>query len=455
MPKRIVAIDPNVRESIASREVSGWADGESPSDLSFNQLAFIASGQDHVLGSASQLTGNTCTMKWNGTDYVDKSDVVVPFSNYDRIDIVGSDTLTANMDLPTIEGLKMRSVNGAELQLGVNAGDGNAPYKLIADNTTSYHDIDIKTDKPFEVISLALTPDQRRYFANQGLKNKISVNGVGIYDPTLAGSIVSLDSIPFDNPYLIRMNGQQLSYKLHGTPATNNTLAWFRDLNRKIGGLRDGSEFASRYTLTAIIGSSPHIFQVNTAYGVLRELNADDPDLHSRTDRNSISIPVTADFDGTSTVTFDTAIGNIKEGQRIQGAGLPSSADFTTILVNISGLTATMIDAETGLAVTVGSATGVAVTVDSSGAAGGSEQDDQAQGHMHNLIVYGPYNTTPNTGPNTMAIGSNNGVNGALLNNMATDWRIKLPSDDGVNGSTRTGTVNRDRSTGKLTYQHA
>lgn len=398
--------------------------------------------QDHVLGSSSQLALNACTMRWNGTNYVDKSAAIVSFSNYDRISIVGSDILTANMVLPSIAGLKMRSINGAELRLGIASGRGE-PYRIIHDPATIDADIDIKTDKLFEELSLIYTVDERQYYANQSYNSKIVINGVEIYTPTMSGSIVSLDSIPMDNPYLIRMDGQQLHYKLHATPSTNNTLTWFRDLNRKLGGLRDGAEVQSRFTMAAI---NDALFQVNTAYGVLRELNADDTDLHTRSDRNGVSVVTTADFIG-SAITF-SAIDGIKNGMRISGAGIPMSPIATTIITNIIGLTAVMVDAETLVQISA-SGTGVTVTMDNSGASGGSEQSDGIANHGHYLRVKGDgASVVISSG------GGYVGANGIEMGRIGTPT-TPLNLNTAISDVLTPASTTRDRSIGVMTYQRA
>ena len=133
------------------------------------------------------------------------------------------------------------------------------------------------------------------------------------------------------------------------------------------------------------------MFQVNTINGVLRPINALDPDVHARLDVLGATIADTAAFTtggaNDNVITF-TTMTNIRNGMRISGAdaqGIPeasSTVPGTTVLKNVdtTAKTAEMIDALTGLDVdstaTVGS---IAVTMDNSGAAGGSKQDDAMQ----------------------------------------------------------------------------
>ena len=370
---------------------------------------------------------------------LDKDAAAYTIPEDSKVEMVYDSTFAANLKLEPPSSVRMfvSMTQGVELNFG-DAGSGE-PYKfIIGGNVKKGSTFEIRGTQEFIDIPFALTDDQKRFIANQAEGVRIQYNQDVIYDPAHVGDIVTKDSFP-NNPYLVRMNGQQLNWKIHATPATNNTLAWFRGLNKYLQGYRDGSEIASRFTLPAIISASPHVFQVNTPNGMLRDISTVDPNINSRTDANGVSIAATVDFDGSSTVLFQGSVGNAKNFMRIDDGdvNIPGGATATTILIDIDegALTATMIDALTLVPVNVGSATGVSATIDNSGAAGGSLQLDAAQGHRH---VFGNSPSTNAEDGTFRSVYSTAGpYTGGVLD----------PETDGINGTPRTAQVTRDNST--------
>ena len=357
-----------------------------------DQLLYEAGGYEYLLGSEAQLSAEIANLTWNQStqrfEEWDGSEVIL--QNWDRIAVIGMDTLTADMVIDNVEHLEIFHIGNGFGQSGddpkFKLGDsgGGVPYKIKFGPNTANCKLDLLTDKTFKELDLSLlTQVQKQYIANQGRGNYIKVNGEEIYNPSEAGNIITKDTPP-PNPYLLRMNATLWPWSSN---AAVDGLAWFRDLNIALDGSRwDGSQFVetqSRYTFPALISASPWLFKLGFANRFMTDISALDTRVHQRTDPTGVSIAATANFNGTNLVVFSSGIGNIKNGMRIQGAGVPGSSAATTILklINTSINAALMFDGLTGAPVNVATASGVGVTIDNSGAAGGSHDDDYFQGH--------------------------------------------------------------------------
>lgn len=406
-------------------------------------------------GTSAQVTAGAAEFYTNAAGApLDKDAAAYAIPEDSKIELVYDATLAGNLKLepPSSVRVFVSMAQGNELDFG-DAGSGE-PYKLIiGGNVKSGSEFKIRGTQEFVDIPFALTDDQKRFIANQAVGVRVQYNEDLIYDPAHVGDVLTKDSFP-SNPYLIRMNGQQLNWKLHASPATNNTLAWFRDLNKKENGYRDGNEVASRHTLPAIISASPHAFQVGTLNGMLRDISTVDPDIHERTDANGVSISQDVSVSsGSSTITFDGSVGNVKEGMRVSGLsayGIPDGVSGTTIIVGISGLTGTMVDPLNDFAEVdaTGNSGVVAATIDNSGAAGGSLQDDALQGHKQSILIRG----SEAQSPMSTAISFANQAAGAINygHSSAGVERSEFSGSlitDGVNGPPRIKSVTRDNST--------
>jgi len=446
-----------------AKRKTGFEATQEPHEYA-NQAIF-ESVTDHVWGTQNQTLTDDATFYTDSTgNPFDKTDTAVVLTDDDKVLIVYDTALAANLKLDPVSSVRLNIEMFRGTELNFSDAGGGVPYKLIlGTNIKTGSNIKIRGTQEFIDLTFSLTDDQKRFISNQSIGTRIQYNEDVIYDPAHVGDVVTKDSYPA-NPYLARMNGQQLNWKLHVTPATNNTLAWFRDLNKFLHGYRDGSEEASRFTLPAIISASPHLFQVNTANSMIRDVSAIDPDIHSRTDSNGVSTAATADFVNTSsTVTFQSSIGNIKNFMRLNGAdarGIPdasSGTPGTTILVDIDATarTAKMVNALTLAPVAATSTGSTAVTMDNSGAAGGSLQTDAFQGHKH---------TTPVFIQNASIVLQSANSFASLDSSANFMGRPEAPGNagpashtlitDGVNGAPRTTSVTRDNTTdGFFFYQ--
>ena len=435
-----------------------------------DQYFFEAAGYEHILGSISQVNSDFATITWDQAQqrFEDKSGSEVVLGDYERVAVIGMDTLTDNIVIDNVTGLEMFHIGGTpgqtgsnpKFQLGDNAGSG-VPFKILLGSSAVDCKLDLLTDKPFDQLALlGLTQAEKQYIANQGKNNYVKVNGEEIYNPSEAGNIITKDTEP-NNPYLLRMNGAVWPWQSNGAV---DGLAWFRDLNIKLDGQRwDGisafTENQSRFTLAA---TAAWLFQVNIANRFMTDISALDTRVHERTDPYLDFIAATADFVNTSNVvTFQGGIGNVKNGMRISGAsveGILDGAAGTTILRNIDTTagTAEMFNALTGAAVNATSTTAsVGVTIDNSGAAGGSHDEDAFQGHDRFIeAVQGTdgvfVSTTRGTGPI-----KNGGAFQASVTVSAPTMITGGYLTDGINGTPRTRDQTQPISQGIYHYYKA
>lgn len=380
-------IDQDRRQTIPIGERrQGVTGGQGIKDKKFNQLIYELR-QDYIWGTSAQVTLGDANIYTDPDGLVfdkDDVDITANLQDDDVILMTHDATLAANLKIApaTAKRLKIGMVKGASVDFG-DSGSG-VPFKMIlGSNIAKGSDIFVRGD--FDFKENTLSDADKRLIANQARGVKIKYNEHMLFDPNNTGDIIYRDT-KAANPYLIEYDGQQLDWL---ADASNTTKTWFRDLNVYLDGLvSNGSTFdetRSRFSLAAI---PAYRFQVNTGFGFLRQISADDPDIHDRTDINGVSIADTAAFTtggaNDNVVTF-TSITDIKNGMRINGAsaqGIPDGSTGTTILKNVdtTAKTAEMIDALTGADVnstaTIGS---IAVTMDNSGAAGGGQQTDAMQ----------------------------------------------------------------------------
>lgn len=427
---RVTKEDPG--ETIRKSGIVGAYGNKSPFGDHFDQLLFEAAGYEYILGSAAQLAADFATITWDQSQqrFEDRDGSEVALDDYDRIAVIGMDTLTDNIIIDNVVGLEIFHIGNTPGQSGddpkFKMGDqgGGIPWNIWLGSNTKDCKLDLQTDIDFRSIlnltyGSATQASNARYIANQGLNNYIKVNGVEIYNPSRSGEIIKFDSLPA-NPYLIRMNGQILAWMTNGAAASE---AWFRDLNIALSGYRwDGSDFLetqSRFTLPATIAAAPYVFQVNTANRFFTDISSLDTRIHQRTDSNGVSVAETGNFVNTSNIVTFTSLGNVKNGMRISGAsarGIPDATGIpgTTILRNINSTakTAEMYDALTGAAVNATSTGATACTMDNSGAAGGSHDNDYFQNITGNF-THPRWETglNPLTGAGALVGTDNSGTN--------------------------------------------
>ncbi len=419
----------------------------------FDQLMFESHQQEHILGSAAQVTSEFATMTWSFSNsrFEDKTGSEVVPGDYERVAVIGMDTLTANMVIDNIKGLEMFHIGGTPGQTGSDPafklGDagGGEPYKIKLGPNTENCRLDFMTDKPFALLPSTLTGDQKRYIANQGKNNHIIVNGRDIYNPSRSGRIIKLDALPI-SPYLIRMDGGMQAWS---SDVSVDSQAWFRDLNIALGGYRTSGgsliETQSRFTLESLIASSPWYFQVNITNRFFTDISTDDTLIHQRLSPTADFTPNVDFVNGSDVVTIGFVDG--RNGMRIQsGSIIPGGSSGTTLLIDVGVLAANkarMIDALTGLPVTANATiSSIPAIIDNSGAAAGSQDLDRFQGHAHETYFSSIF------APGTLA-GSRTAPNQNIL--IPTSTIIS----DGINGTPRPHDQTQPRSTGVYYFYEA
>ena len=367
----------------------------------------IPTSNPQVWGTETQVDNLDANFYTNAAGApLDKNDAAYTLSDDDEILINHNATLAANLKLQPVSSkiLKIGMAKGITLNFG-DAGSG-VPYKAILGGNIA-EGSDIFMRGTFDFRKNTLSDADKRLIANQAIGLKIKYNRDVIYDPNHTGDVVTRDT-KASNPYLLEYDGAAYDWL---ADASNTTKSWFRDLNVYLDGLvYNGStydETRGRFTDPAGVA---YKFQVNTGFGLFRQISGDNPDIHSQTDINGVSVADTASFvSGTNIVTF-VSITDIKNGMRINGAntqGILDGTNGTTILKNVdtTAKTAEMIVALTGVNqnanATVGS---IAVTMDNSGAAGGSKQEDEFEAHNH-VVTYGV-----NSGVDPSTLRTANGV---------------------------------------------
>lgn len=383
-------IDPDERVEVpAGVRRTGIFGGKGIFSKYFNQLIFETK-QDHIWGTQAQTLTDDATFYTDSSgNPFDKNDVAVTLANDDKILATHNATLAANLKLDPVSSVRLQieMLKGVDIDFG-DAGSG-VPFKMILGGNIAKGSR-AKIRGTFDFRESTIARADKRLISGQTRDVKIDYNGFVVADPNHVGEIFDVDT-ELVNPYPVEYNGQTLDWKLAAADANIND-HWYRDLNIFGSGLIfDGTSFVetnSRFTLPAVIGANPHLFQVNTSFGFLRHLTDDDPDIHTRTDRNGVSVATNAAFVNTTNIVTFTSISNLKNGMRISGAdaqGIPdatSGTKGTTILINIdtTALTAEMVDGLTGVVVNATSTVGsIATIMDNSGAAGGSEQSDFMQ----------------------------------------------------------------------------
>lgn len=417
----------------------------------FTDEGLFSSGQIQVQevpaiwGTQAQVTSLDANFYTTAAgDPLDKTASAFPLDDDDEILAIHNATLVANLKLQPVSSkrLKIGMAKGVTLNLG-DAGSG-VPFKFeVGSNIKKGSNIILRGDLEFDETTLSVA--EKRIVNNRAYGVKIKYNKDDIFDPAFAGDMVFKDTEAF-NPYLIPYLGEQFDW-LNDASNTNKTL--LRDLNRALQGLVfDGSSYVETRSRFSLTGIAAYRFQVNKGFGFLRQLAVDDPDIHSRTDINGVSVADTASFVNTSNVVTFVSITDIKNGMRISGAdneGIPdesSGTPGTTILknVNTTAKTAEMFNALTGAVQNANSTVGsIAITLDNSGAAGGSKQIDAMQ------KTKGSVQGFSSTGTSDIGALSTTFLNSSGSNTGTTD-RMRINFDNSLSTSPNAAKTNDDES---------
>ena len=100
---RFTKIEPG--ETIRKNGINASYGNNAPPGAHFDQLLFEAAGYEHILGSATQVSGDFATITYDQVQqrFEDKTGAEVVLEDWDRVAIIGMDTLTANMVIDNIE----------------------------------------------------------------------------------------------------------------------------------------------------------------------------------------------------------------------------------------------------------------------------------------------------------------------------------------------------------------
>lgn len=119
MSQKIFGIDPQKRTTISSSKRNSGFQAEGVDFDELNQLLFELRA-DHIIGNATQLSNNECTVVFQSSDqtFRDSQGSLVTFINGEKIIWAGLDTITADIDLSTIDDLTHETLTGVTIALG-------------------------------------------------------------------------------------------------------------------------------------------------------------------------------------------------------------------------------------------------------------------------------------------------------------------------------------------------
>ncbi|MBU2645875.1 hypothetical protein KKI24_14295 [bacterium] len=391
MDQPIYGIDQDNRDTAgANLTPAKRRTGFAAEDVEFktlNQLLFEVH-RDHVLGSASQLTANDCTMKQSGSGFVDKDGAAVTISAGDRIEIVGSDALSADLVF-SADRLHIFTKSAAEIDINGN----------FVKVTGSKCKCEFYTDQDFDDGLEAETAENQRVIKNQGARNQIWLNNRQIFRGYFPLEYMSPKQIR--DPYALLQNG--FSYDGVLQAGTNDDNCFFRDLWDFYGGnetLELGPAFNPMTTTTSwykvyLDDVSGRFFRAGHGIGGSA---AQDPDVHTRAspmDAATISTytsSASAEISGIS----DADIKGCRVGARVRSAdnNIPYYGDTPPVTTIIGAIVHNstddnsifLIDSEAGTAVSV-SATGD-LSIDMGGNSGISTQADALKSQSITIYKY-------------------------------------------------------------------
>lgn len=117
--KKLFGIDPQARQTVDGTKRSAGFLVEKVDRRTLNQLLFELNA-DHVIGNATHLSLDQCTVVFQSSDqtFRDSQGAEVTFEDGDKIAWRGLDTLTASIDISTIDDLEHVMFQGVTIDLG-------------------------------------------------------------------------------------------------------------------------------------------------------------------------------------------------------------------------------------------------------------------------------------------------------------------------------------------------
>ena len=390
----------------------------------------------------------------------DKNDDSVTFTSGDNVNLVFNLALTENL---VLDGggvrVNISQARGLTIDLGVNAGNSNIPFKvqlINADQSTAY----LFTNKDYEDVITAkpsATRLEQSVISNQTQNSNIWLNGRQIF-----GRRRTEDAFydPLD-PYSVCLDGttgvEQSEYK---------DLFDLVKFTATTSGQISSAITNSQFTLpdwTGKFSRSGHGSGTNQASGSEHLRLADGvsftvwPGTANNLTVDLVNASNLATLDATA---FGTEADNLVFLQNLKGLRITaatsgripdSSVPATTIILKVdistpSAVVLTLVNSITKLASNANATdTGEQITIDNSGDVAGSREQDEFQGHYHkeyssntargfqNVVSGGGAYNWAGTSGNTNAVPDASGY-------------IKEPYADGANGTPRTGKENHPES---------
>jgi len=300
------------------------------------------------------------------------------------------ETLTNDLEFPSAYN---RPKIETDRHFQIPTGAGAYPFPIYVRGSGG--ECSFITDKTFdELIALqagaaptTVELKNQQYIKNRGEANRILVNNQQIYSGDRPTEIES--SVQIIHPYAFPHNG----YSFHGVSdaGVNDDETLLVDAWKAWGGI-ESLEIAPIHNPFSSILLWYKLFMPDDAGYLTRPAThfggtgGADPSVHSRTSPNGFETLTSGNYTSAAEAIIkgvsDVNIKKFKVWARLQAAGLPSSASFTTIISKIIHNATDdnwiyLVDSETGLAVSV-SATGD-LTIDMGGNSGISLQLDAGQ----------------------------------------------------------------------------
>jgi hypothetical protein len=250
MSKNIFGIDPQARTTIVSSKRNSGFTAEGVDFDQLNQLLFELRA-DHIIGNATQLSNNDCTCVFQSSDqtFRDSQGAVVTFLDGEKIIWAGLDTITASIDIGTIDDLTHETLTGVTIALGsydLDLGENQRGELNLSGTGT----LTVLSSNGLRVVTSGVTVDIQ--------------DGDFILNNTL--SIPENKVTKTDTNYTILLSDRGDIIEL-GSATANRTFTL-----PSVGAGEDGFQVSvsnnSIYSLTLSVSDTDHIWNSGAGYGV-------------------------------------------------------------------------------------------------------------------------------------------------------------------------------------------